>query len=695
MTQALHGPSMTRRDALRSVGAIAGTAAAVSIMPVVARAAIPVISSTRPGSSDPLASPKLAGQVPVTLDSKGNPTSPLAQSYLGQLQGLPGLGSATLPQTLYALNCMTRTDIPLATMAGTTVTLTATSYVDGSATPAAGAVQVGPTLVFQRGQTTGVWFNNSMTVCGPDNDIGMMRPDSGWRPHGFTMTNLHTHGLHVTPQAPSDDVLLMIRSTADSNPHVIAQPTSFPYFYTMPADHPVGTFWYHPHKHGAVASQVGPGMSGALIVRGTAGDKDFDDLLATQCNITEADEIVAVLQTIDFDYASADQRKAVFYPAGYYIGGTPDPSACRDLTVTPGPSNTPTTVNGQLNPTVSMVPGQIVRLRLVNASNGQTYIPKIKQVGTTTPAPTLPGVYAIAVDGIALLPPDGNGVPTAAYFPIDYTLKPSDGSAYYTTGEILTLAPGQRLDLLIQANAPGAFQLYGAELDEAPTVAKNTSPNTSHLITFNVTNAEAITKQKLPTQALFAATTIQRPEIPQQLLGSGSTATVPATLPAATQTLEFKTIGQAFNASGVPTSPAFVINDQHFDGEPGASPQLQLYKGDSDVWNLYSTNDAHIFHIHINSFAAFARIPYDATKRQYTTPVPYQMPIWRDTIYFDAGTPDTAENFVPGTMVVAASKQVDFTGEFVLHCHNLFHEDNGMMLSVAILDPETGGYDKI
>jgi FtsP/CotA-like multicopper oxidase with cupredoxin domain len=49
---------------------------------------------------------------------------------------------------------------------------------------------------------------------------------------------------------------------------------------------------------------------------------------------------------------------------------------------------------------------------------------------------------------------------------------------------------------------------------------------------------------------------------------------------------------------------------------------------------------------------------------------------------------------VPGTMVVAASKQVDFTGEFVLHCHNLFHEDNGMMLSVAILDPETGGYDK-
>ena len=37
-----------------------------------------------------------------------------------------------------------------------------------------------------------------------------------------------------------------------------------------------------------------------------------------------------------------------------------------------------------------------------------------------------------------------------------------------------------------------------------------------------------------------------------------------------------------------------------------------------------------------------------------------------------------------GRRVSAQSYQVDYTGEFVLHCHNLFHEDNGMMLSVAI-----------
>ncbi len=677
MTQAFRENTLTRREALKGMGAIAGAAAAVSVLPVAARAAIPAISSTKLAASDVLASPPAASAVAAS--------NQLAASYLSQLQGLPGLSSATLPDTLYALNCTTRPDITLGS-----VTLTATSYVDAANPPAAGAVQVGPTMVFERGQTTGVWFNNSMSVCGPINNVSMMAPDSGWRPHGFTMTNLHTHGLHVTPQPPSDDVLLMIRSTTDSDPHVIDQPTSFPYFYTVPADHPVGTFWYHPHKHGAVASQVGPGMSGALIVRGKAGDGDIDDLLASQCNITAADEIVAVMQTIDYYYTNPAKTQAVFYPAGYYIGGEPAPSTCLDQMLAANTNGTPTSINGQLNPTVSMDIGQIVRLRLVNASNGQTYIPKFKYTGTGT-APVVPDVYAIAVDGIALLPRNPAG--TAPYYKIDYSLSAKD-SAYYTTAELITLAPGQRVDLLIKANAAGTFELYGAGLGEAPTVVENNTPNTSSLMTFVVSSTKSTKNQSLPTEALFATGTIQRPEVPDSLPASGSTITVPSSMPVATQTLEFKTVDSAFNASGVPTAPAFLINDQHFDGDPAASPQLQLYKGDSDVWNLYSSNDAHIFHIHINSFAAFARVPYDTTNRGYEAPVYYQMPIWRDTIYFDAGTPDTESNFVPGTMVVAASKQVDFTGEFVLHCHNLFHEDNGMMLSVAILDPETGGYDK-
>ncbi|MDO7630489.1 MAG: multicopper oxidase domain-containing protein, partial [Loktanella sp.] len=76
--------------------------------------------------------------------------------------------------------------------------------------------------------------------------------------------------------------------------------TSYAYRYELPSDHPVGTFWYHPHKHGSVAAQVGPGMAGALIVRAPEIENDFDTLLATNCNITANDEEIVVLQTISY-----------------------------------------------------------------------------------------------------------------------------------------------------------------------------------------------------------------------------------------------------------------------------------------------------------------------------------------------------------------------------------------------------------
>jgi FtsP/CotA-like multicopper oxidase with cupredoxin domain len=68
-------------------------------------------------------------------------------------------------------------------------------------------------------------------------------------------TNLHTHGLQVSPNGNSD------------NPFVVVQPgETFHYDYRIPADHPAGTFWYHPHHHGMVADQVYGGMYGAIII---------------------------------------------------------------------------------------------------------------------------------------------------------------------------------------------------------------------------------------------------------------------------------------------------------------------------------------------------------------------------------------------------------------------------------------------
>ena len=73
--------------------------------------------------------------------------------------------------------------------------------------------------------------------------------------HLQTPTNLHTHGLHVSPQGNGD------------NPFVsIAPGAAFDYAYRIPADHPAGTYWYHPHRHGHVADQLFGGLVGALLI---------------------------------------------------------------------------------------------------------------------------------------------------------------------------------------------------------------------------------------------------------------------------------------------------------------------------------------------------------------------------------------------------------------------------------------------
>lgn len=70
-----------------------------------------------------------------------------------------------------------------------------------------------------------------------------------------TPTNLHTHGLQVSPAGNGD------------NPFLSIDPgQSFDYRFTLPEDHPPGVFWYHPHRHGSVADQIFGGLYGALIV---------------------------------------------------------------------------------------------------------------------------------------------------------------------------------------------------------------------------------------------------------------------------------------------------------------------------------------------------------------------------------------------------------------------------------------------
>ena len=70
-------------------------------------------------------------------------------------------------------------------------------------------------------------------------------------------TNLHFHGLHISPVNNSDNVFLEIDPGKTQH-----------YSVDISKDHPPGTFWYHSHMHHISNEQVASGLSGLIIVEG-------------------------------------------------------------------------------------------------------------------------------------------------------------------------------------------------------------------------------------------------------------------------------------------------------------------------------------------------------------------------------------------------------------------------------------------
>jgi FtsP/CotA-like multicopper oxidase with cupredoxin domain len=74
----------------------------------------------------------------------------------------------------------------------------------------------------------------------------------------MNMTNLHFHGLTVSPQPGQDDVLGMMAKPGQT----------LHYSLRIPLRQAPGLFWYHTHPHGESMRQDLDGMSGAIVVEG-------------------------------------------------------------------------------------------------------------------------------------------------------------------------------------------------------------------------------------------------------------------------------------------------------------------------------------------------------------------------------------------------------------------------------------------
>jgi FtsP/CotA-like multicopper oxidase with cupredoxin domain len=159
------------------------------------------------------------------------------------------------------------------------------------------------------------------------------------------VTNLHLHGLHVSPSV--DDPLAEIQPGETRL-----------YEFTLPK-FASGTFWYHPHLHGKVAEQLYAGLLGTIIVEGSA------DLLP---ELREAEDHLLVLKDFSFD------------------NGAISPFTMMDWMN--GKEGDVLTVNGLVQPTLQARKGT-VRLRLLNASNARYYRLALEEHA----------LYLIATDG--------------------------------------------------------------------------------------------------------------------------------------------------------------------------------------------------------------------------------------------------------------------------------------------------------
>ena len=110
----------------------------------------------------------------------------------------------------------------------------------------------GPTLRVRAGDTLRILLINNMPPELVHTGNGVIPQGS----HSFDVVNLHTHGLHVSPRAPGDDVINT----------VVPAHKNHPYEYHIPDDHMGGTHWYHPHWHGAVSIHVNFGAAGMIVV---------------------------------------------------------------------------------------------------------------------------------------------------------------------------------------------------------------------------------------------------------------------------------------------------------------------------------------------------------------------------------------------------------------------------------------------
>ncbi|MEM7762525.1 MAG: multicopper oxidase domain-containing protein [Pseudomonadota bacterium] len=539
-------------------------------------------------------------------------------------------------------------------------------------------------------------------------------------PHCFNTTNMHVHGLWVSPAGNSDNVLLSLAPGA-----------KFTHEYNIPADHPAGTFWYHPHTHGSTALQVSSGMGGPLIIRGERlpGPNhrgDIDTLLRTTEGAPIPERILTLTQIA---YACGPRREDGSIEVktdadGFWVCDEDDvgmvegynqfgmfedfdtPSGIPDIRIRWEVSGRHTAINGRVIPMIEEVEaGAVERWRLIQAGVSGSVSVSFRKFSGNPESLDYQGGSTEARDAFV---GDLCTGPEVDQFSIAL-----DGltRSRINVQQRTILHPGYRDDVLVAFSEPGIYCIIDNDAPKHENIRMQAKQR--QLLGFvRVTGSESSFDRSATTEFvqsfLVEAASQHMPksvrrtivdDLSGKIIGLAAFVAHESLLDReldSRQTLGFDTI----LVEDAPKNE-FVVGELEFlaDGRPkliNASEfalgrvDRTLTLGNIEEWTLAAFTEGHPFHKHVNPVQIVSIVDpdtgIDVSKFDSGSVYAGLSGQWKDTVFLPTNL------FGVPYVVTVRTHYRRYIGTFVLHCHILDHEDFGMMqvLEVKMPDASSG-----
>jgi len=532
---------------------------------------------------------------------------------------------------------------------------------------------VGRSIRVKPGDTLRIRLDNKLPACTKEElALGPCRND----------TNLHTHGLWVSPSGNSDNVMISIPPGE-----------GFDYEFHIPQDHPAGTFWYHPHRHGSGMYQIASGMVGALIVEGNrlpTRDRpgDLDVLLKDDRGRAFAEQVL-VFENIP--YACSFEKDGYARMARNSEGKRIIHALCepgevgrvdRFAQFVQPPDAAPAfryfPINGRVQPLLrGSVAGRFERWRIVHSGfHGLLRLGLRKLASDAPELANMPG---------AEQPQWMERYCTGAALPVWQIAHDGLTRSQIRRTEEAAVIPGGRLDLLTRFPEPGRYCL----IEAAPQQVRGLSPQVLALIEVGghparIADDEAELRRQLVRAAGRVLSGKQRAAVRKRVIADLQNGlrldsfvphhTIAASELTGKQTAEFRT-------EGVERDGQFFIDDRKFDHD---RIDRRLPLGGVEEWRIHvpAKGGAHVFHIHVNPFQIVSAVNEkgedvtDSASPGFNPMLAGLSGQWMDTVLLE-----------PGMTVVMRTRYERFAGDIMLHCHLVAHSDLGMMQHVRIYAP--------